>query len=110
MSYDSEKYRPGLKRYPIGRIAHLYETEGVMDFGWPMCIYGWTDSGRDSYSILRNNVGDEGICQRCVKRAEKGLKGVEPRGYDPNWVEPDLTLTPEEQAQVDAVLGHGNEK
>ena len=80
MSYDKTKYRVGLKRYPIGKRAHLYELEGgIMDFGYPMCIYGWTDPGRDSYSILRGHSGELGVCKVCVKRAEQGLKGVGPR-------------------------------
>ena len=80
MEYDSKKYRPGLGRdYPYPQRSHLYEVgKHSMDFGNPMCRYGWNRDGGESYSIWRGNVGDKGICKICVRRASAGLKGVEP--------------------------------
>lgn len=78
MSYDDTKYRPGLGRsIPNPRRAHLYELgEHSMDFQNPMCRYGWNRDSGESYSIWRGNVGADGICKLCVKRASKGLSGL----------------------------------
>jgi hypothetical protein len=80
LSYDRQKYRPGLGRdIPHPKRAHLYEVgEDYMDFRNPMCRYGWNRDNGESYSIWRNNVPDNGaICKVCIKRASKGLPGVE---------------------------------
>lgn len=84
MSYDETKYRPGLGRsYPHPRLAHLYALgEDCMDFQLPMCSYGWNRDGGESYSIWRGNVGEDGICKICIRRAEKGLPGVESKYLD----------------------------
>jgi len=84
MTYDTNKYRPGLGRsMPHPKRAHLY-TVGVdiMDFQLPMCRYGWNRDNGDSYSILRNNEGDAGICKICIRRASRGLPGVESRQFN----------------------------
>jgi len=90
MNYDKTKYRPGLGRsVPNPRRAHLYELgEHSMDFQNPMCRYGWNCDGGESYSILRGNVGVDGICKLCVRRAAKGLSGVEsPVSYTEEYEE-----------------------
>lgn len=48
-----------------------------MDFLNPMCRRGWNRDNGKSYSIFRNNISDYGICKVCIRRAAKGLKGVE---------------------------------
>lgn len=79
--FDGNKYRPGLSRtIPESGISHLYEIgDGCMDFLNPMCRYGWNRDNGSSYSIWRNIIGSQGICKICLKRARKGLKGVESR-------------------------------
>jgi hypothetical protein len=103
VSYDEKKYRPGLRRWPAAQRAHLYEIgEHSMDFGNPMCLYGWTDPNREGYSIWRGNVGPKGICKICIRRAEEGLAGIEcPVPYEEDS---GPLLTPEEQAEVDKLL------
>lgn len=79
MTYDRNKYRPGLGRsVPEPKRSHLYEVEpdDNMDFGLPMCRYGWNRDGGESYSIWRGHAGDS-ICKLCIKRASLGLRGVE---------------------------------
>lgn len=75
--YDETKYRPGLGRdYPHPKRAHLYTLgENCMDFQLPMCNYGWNRDGGESWSVWRGNVGVDGICKICIKRAAKGLAG-----------------------------------
>lgn len=88
MSYDTEQYRPGACRYsektPVNRlVAHLYTVgDGIMDFKLPMCVKGWNADGGQSYSILRNNGSEAGLCRTCEKRAEQGLPGVLPKDCD----------------------------
>ena len=79
MTYDQNKYRPGLGRdYPHPKRSHLYELgDNILDFQLPMCRYGWNRDSGESYSIWRGQVGDFGICKICLKRASKGLPGVE---------------------------------
>jgi hypothetical protein len=76
-------YRPGLGRdCPPAKRSHLYKLgEDIMDFGDPMCRYGWNRDGRESYSIWRGNIGRLGICKICMRRALAGLDGVLPEGY-----------------------------
>lgn len=78
MSYDPAKYRPGLGRdVPAPKRAHLYTLDGgCMDFDLPMCRHGWNRDDGESYSIWRGNVGSEGICKICIRRANAGLEGV----------------------------------
>lgn len=79
MSYDRTNYVSGLGRsVPHPKLAHLYEGP-FDDPGDPMCKRGWNRDEGASYSIWRNNVGDNGICKVCLRRAEKGLKGVPSR-------------------------------
>lgn len=72
-----EGYIIGLGRdNPPPKVAHLYKGE-FDDPGLPMCRYGWNrDDGR-SYSIWRGNFGERGVCKICLRRAKKGLDGVE---------------------------------
>lgn len=70
-----EGYITGLGRdVPHPKLAHLYKGS-FEDPGLPMCYYGWNRG--DRYSIWRNNIGERGICKICLKRANKGLDGVE---------------------------------
>jgi len=76
-----EGYITGLGRdYPHPKIAHLYEGP-IENPGNPMCRRGWNRDEGQSYSIWRNNIGSHGVCQVCVRRAQKGLKGVLPKAY-----------------------------
>jgi hypothetical protein len=103
MSYDEKKYRPGLGRsVPYPRRAHLYEIgEDSMDFLDPMCRYGWNRDGGESYSIWRGNVGSDGICKLCIKRASKGLHGI-PSPVPYEVFEPILT-----QEEIDQLIAKG---
>lgn len=84
MEYDEKRYRPGLGRsVPHPKLAHLYEIgDNCMDFKFPMCSYGWNRNDGESYSIWRGNVGVKGVCKICIKRAAKGLPGVDSKYYD----------------------------
>jgi hypothetical protein len=88
-----EGYIAGLGRdVPHPRIAHLYQGT-FADPGNPMCARGWNRDEGTSYSIWRGNIGDGGICKICMRRAQKGLDGVEARenetsqSFDDWWVE-----------------------
>lgn len=75
-----EGYIAGLGRdHPYPERAHLYKGT-FADPGLPMCPYGWNRDGGSSYSIWRGNYGRKGVCKICLRRAEKGLDGVQPRG------------------------------
>lgn len=64
----------GLGRdYPYPKLAHLYKGT-FANPGLPMCRRGWNRG--DSYSIWRNNEGENGICKICMRRALKGLDGI----------------------------------
>ncbi len=71
-----EGYISGLGRdYPHPKLAHLYKgTFG--DPGLPMCRRGWNRDDGESYSIWRGNIGTNGICKVCMRRARAGLDGV----------------------------------
>ena len=72
-------YITGLGRdYPHPKLAHLYKGT-FEDPGNPMCRRGWNRDGGESYSIWRGNAGQNGICKICLRRAQKGLDGVEPK-------------------------------
>jgi hypothetical protein len=75
---EQREYITGLGRdYPHPKLAHLYEGP-FSDPGLPMCARGWNRDDGTSYSIWRNNVGVNGICKICQRRADKGLAGVQP--------------------------------
>ena len=60
---------------PHPKLAHLYEG----DFGYPMnpmCRFGWNRDDGEAYSIWRDNLGENGVCAVCLRRAQKGLPGV----------------------------------
>jgi hypothetical protein len=68
---DETKVLTGLGRdYPHPRVAHLYEGQFGNE-GDPLCRYGWNRDDGESYSIWRGNVGRDGICNFCVKKAQK---------------------------------------
>ncbi len=54
--------------------SHLYKGD-YRDPGLPMCSRGWNRKSA-GYSIWRGNYG-LGVCKICLRRAEKGLDGVE---------------------------------
>lgn len=104
-------YITGLGRdIPHPRIAHLYQgTFG--DLGLGMCRYAYNRK-EDGYSIWRGNEGIYGICKLCMNRAQKGLDGVDNPYYTDEMRKADeeleeilsKPLTPEEQAEIDAIL------
>lgn len=65
--------------------THLYDGD-MNDPGLPMCIYGWNRSNGSGYSIYRNNFGESGICSICLRRAQLGLKGVQPSEHKTKWL------------------------
>ncbi len=75
-----EGYRPGMDRSPDGhrKVTHLYTLgESIMDFDLPMCAKGWNRENGEAFSIWRGNISNKGICKICMKRAKKGLPGVD---------------------------------
>jgi len=69
-------YIAGLGRdHPAPPLSHLYRGD-FKDPGLPMCACGWNRG--EEYSIWRGNVGAKGVCKVCLRRARKGLAGVEP--------------------------------
>jgi hypothetical protein len=89
VSYDTKKYRPAIERGSYTntdserKVTHLYEIgEHEMDFLNPMCRRGWNRDNGQCYSIFRGIVSAKGICKVCIKRAAKGLNGVEPPKWD----------------------------
>jgi hypothetical protein len=74
-----EGYITGLGRdYPHPKLAHVYKGT-LADPGKPMCRRGWNRDNGQAYSIWRNNIGEKGICLICLRRAQKGLDGVDPK-------------------------------
>ena len=70
-------YILGLGRdYPAPKISHLYKGD-FADPGYPMCLNGWNRDGHTSYSIWRGNMGVNGICKVCLRRARGGLEPVQ---------------------------------
>jgi hypothetical protein len=70
-------YILGLGRdYPHPRTAHLYKGD-FSDPGLPMCRKGWNRNDGQGYSIWRGNMGRDGVCKICLRRARAGLDGVE---------------------------------
>lgn len=69
-------YIPGLGRYyPHPKIAHLYK--GTFDDpGLPMCRHGFNRDDGTSYSIWRNQQGEDGVCGICLRRSQKGKDGM----------------------------------
>lgn len=70
LGIDDRKCITGLGRdYPHPRLAHIYK--GTFDKpGDPLCRYGWNREDGKAYSIWRNNVGRDGICKICAKKAK----------------------------------------
>lgn len=77
-----EGYIAGLRRWPEAKIAHLYKGS-FQEPGLPMCLRGWTNPDRGGYSIFRN-LPYQPVCEICLRRARKGLEGVESR--DPSGI------------------------
>lgn len=73
-------YIPGQDRnnspQALRKVAHLYKGT-FNNPGLPMCKIGWNRDEGTSYSIWRNNISPAGICKVCLRRALKGLDGVE---------------------------------
>jgi hypothetical protein len=68
-------YIAGLGRdYPHPKLAHLYKGD-FDDPGLPLCRNGWNRFGHTGYSIWRGNVGVDGICKVCMRRALAGKGG-----------------------------------
>ena len=76
-------YIMGLGRdFPHPKISHLYKGDHA-DPGNPMCARGWNRDGGESYSIWRGNMGSNGICKVCLRRAREGkppIKAKQPVG------------------------------
>lgn len=69
-------YILGLGReYPHPKLAHLYKGD-FSEPGLPMCRRGWNRDDGESYSIWRGNMGEDGICKVCLRRARAGKDGV----------------------------------
>lgn len=85
MVINNKEYVTGVFRGDNGSnmVTHLYQGT-FSEPGNPMCSRGWQRKYFDEngkledweYSIFRNNVSEAGICQVCLKRAEKGLKPI----------------------------------
>lgn len=72
-------YIVGLGRdNPYPKLSHLYKGD-FSDPGLPMCRHGWNRENGAAYSIWRGNIGMNGICKICLKRANKNLDGVPSR-------------------------------
>ena len=68
-------YIAGLGRdEPHPPLSHLYKGS-FANTGLPMCRHGWNRVYY--YSIWRGNIGRKGICKVCLRRARKGMEGVE---------------------------------
>lgn len=67
-----EGYIVGLsrRRVPRAKLSHLYKGT-FADPGQPMCKRGYEKAG--DYSIWRGNVGENGICKVCLRRARAGM-------------------------------------
>ena len=80
ITFDIPKgYIQGLERtYPHPKISHLYKGD-FKDPGNPMCRRGWNRDEGTGYSIWRGNMGENGICKVCLRRAREGKEGVKPR-------------------------------
>ncbi len=71
-------YILGLGRdVPHPKTAHLYRGT-FADPGLPMCRAGWNRDDGQAYSIWRGNMGEDGICGRCLRRAQAGRDGFKP--------------------------------
>lgn len=66
-------------------VTHLYKGD-FSDPGNPMCARGWNRANGHEYSILRNRADGRGICKVCLRRAQAGLEGVEPRNRKTRWL------------------------
>jgi hypothetical protein len=78
-------YVEGLGRdYPHPKRSHLYEGT-YWDLGKAMCRNGYNRPG--GYSIWRGNRGELGLCKTCLRRALKGLDGVDWPATEVRYVE-----------------------
>jgi hypothetical protein len=77
--WNERGYITGLGRdYPRPKKAHLYRgtfSEPIE----PLCKRGW-NRGEREFSIWRNNIGSEGICRHCIRKARKELRKEEEEG------------------------------
>jgi len=58
------------RRRPGAKTSHLYKGT-FSEPGQPMCKRGYESAG--DYSIWRGNVGENGICAVCLRRARLNL-------------------------------------
>ena len=71
-----EGYVVGLGRdHPHPLISHLYQGTYDEPKG-PMCNNGANRDGGNRFSIWRGNVGENGICKTCMKRAIAGEDNI----------------------------------
>lgn len=69
-------YIVGMGRdHPHPLMSHLYQGE-YHDLKGPMCPHGANRDDGNSFSIWRGNVGVNGICKMCMKRARQGLDHI----------------------------------
>ncbi len=69
-------YIVGMGRdHPYPLMSHLYQGE-YDDLKGPMCPHGANRNDGNSFSIWRGNVGANGICKMCMKRAKQGLNHI----------------------------------
>jgi len=101
-----EGYVVGLVRdtFPGKVVSHLYKGS-FHDLGLPMCKRGWNRDWGLSYSIWRGHEGAKGVCKICMRRALKGLDGVEAVANKdaPEWVlecDNDIDIPDPEQTMV----------
>lgn len=73
-------YIPAISRQAAKgpKRSHLFKGT-FKDPGLPMCGWGYSRYSIGYYSIFRNDIGEKGICKICMRRAKKGLDGVEDR-------------------------------
>lgn len=64
---------------------HHYYRGTMADPGKPMCYLGWNRGGV-GYSIFRNNYGNAGPCQLCLKNIAAGKPPIEPKERETRWL------------------------
>lgn len=81
-----EGYIEGMDRNDQDKVvSHIYKGT-FYDPGLPMCLRGWNRSDGERYSIFRGNTSAKGTCRVCLRRALKGLDGVESRPRKTKWI------------------------
>lgn len=78
-------YITGLDRNDQHLVAHIYKGPYSNPEG-PMCARGWNRANGHGFSIFRNNVGDAGVCNVCLRRLLAGKPSVPPRDRKTRWL------------------------